>query len=224
MAATRRGGVRRVLGAAALATSAAVLTGCGIHPGSAAVVGSAEIAPDEVDRAADVVCLVDQTVGGVQAVARRKAVELLVGTELIQMWGRAENALPRGSQISPALQQAERDAQLLPARVRQDYLDIVERILAAQQIRFNVGQQELGSQSGSIGSEGAVDEALAAGAEAYDEWLAQSAPEVSVDPRYGSWEGGTLVAGDASLSVAVSDEARQLAGGTGQLPPTQLCS
>ena len=111
---------RRARAAAAAAVGALALAGCGIHPGQAAVVGGTDISPEQVDETAAVVCLVDQTVGGVQAVARSKAVEFLVGAELIQRFGASEGALPTPGQLSqsPALEQIQNDARSLPAAVQ----------------------------------------------------------------------------------------------------------
>ncbi|QWC84229.1 hypothetical protein KLP28_11590 [Nocardioidaceae bacterium] len=206
--------------AAAAAVGALVLTGCGIHPGQAAVVGSTDISPEQVDETAAVVCLVDQTVGGVQAVARSKAVEFLVGAELIERFGASEGALPTPGQLSqsPAIEQIQNDARSLPAAVQQDYVDTITSLLASQQTLVNVGEQRV-----DPAEQANPDAALAAGSAAYSEWLAAESPDVSVDPRYGEWDSGRLVPGDSSLSVAVSDGALAADGG-GELPATQVCS
>ena len=213
---TRSRGMRLTALAGALVLTASA---CGTYPGKAAVVGDTEISPDQVDMTAAVVCIVDQSVGGQQAIARRKAVEFLVGTELIEMFGRDQNSLPTGAQISanPALDQIQRDAAALPADVRSDYVDTITRLVESQQTLINVGFLAA-AEDGS-----GVDGALAAGSAAYSSWLVEDAPEVIVDPRFGQWEGSALVPSDSSLSVAVSDGARQ-AGGGADLPVTQSCS
>ena len=215
----RRSGLGRRARLTALAGAAVLMTSaCGIYPGQAAVVGGTEISPDEVDTTAAVVCVVDQSVGGQQSIARRKAVEFLVGTELIEMFGRDQNALPTGGQVSanPALEQIQQDAATLPADIRQDYVDTITRLVESQQTLVNVGF--LAAAEDGTG----VDGALAAGSSAYSEWLVDQAPEVTVDPRFGQWEGSALVPGDSSLSVAVSEESQQQGGE--DLPATQTCS
>ena len=205
--------------AALAAAGVLALSGCGIHPGKAAVVGSSDISVDEVDTTAAVVCVVDQSVGGVQSIARRKAMEFLIGAELIEEFGRDRGQTPTGSQLSasPALDQIQNDAQTLPEDLRQDYIDIITRLVETQQTLINVGF--LKAAEDGTGADGA----LAEGSQQYSAWLADEAPEVSVDPRFGKWEGSALVPGDSSLSVAVSEMATQAGQGV-DLPATQVCS
>lgn len=214
-----------------VAAATVTLTGCGaLQPGAAAVVGDTRISHEEVDDAAAALCSANLRGAEAQGqptpdlpsqMARVSAVEIMVDSELSQQFGDARGVEPDRQQVSQALAQNAQLVQLLPQGQREEYRELARGYLESQLTMVEAGRQELGADAPE-------DQAIAEGQRLRSEFA--EGLDISVDPRYGSYENGTVRAGGGSLSVAVSDEA--VAGEQGQpggswvanLPPSQKCS
>jgi hypothetical protein len=220
----------RVKLATVAAGAALVLAGCGVHPGTAAVVGSETITHDEVDDIATAVCRAN--VAGAEAAgqqasplpsrgARELAVEVLVETELAQQLGEREGVEANQRAVSQAVAQNEPGLALLEGEQQEDLRAALRDYAESQFMLIEVGRQSLGEQVSE-------DEAVAEGRRILGV-LAESV-DIEIDPRYGRFDNGVFKPGGTSLSVAESERAK---AGTDQqpseafiggLPASQLCS
>jgi hypothetical protein len=223
---------RTVRLSALVAGAALALTGCGMHPGDAAVVGGDTISGAQVDDAAAALCSANITGAKAQGQpapdlatrgARQAAVQLLIDTDLSQQFGKARGVTPDQAQVSSALAQNRQTLTLLPENRKADFEKILRGYAEGQLILIAIGKQELGDPSASD------QKALAAGTQARDKW-AKGNVDVEVDPRYGEWSGGSLHTATGSLSVPVSERAVSGAnmdpdaGWVAGLPSSQKCS
>jgi hypothetical protein len=225
---------RRVkLAAAAVGAAvgaAMVLAGCGVHPGTAAVVGSQPIPHAEVDDVANAVCranVAGAEASGQQASplpsrgARQLAVEILIETTLAQLLGEREGVEANQRAVSQAVAQNEAGLALLEGKQREDLRTALRDYAESQFLLIEIGRRSLGGQVRE-------DEAIAEGRRILGEYA--ESVDVEVDPRYGRFDDGVFKPGGTSLSVAQSDRAKEGAnqqpGGAflGTLPASQLCS
>ncbi len=214
-----------------VAGAALALTGCGLHPGAAAVVGGTTISGGEVDDAAAALCSANIT--GAKANgqpkpelatrgARQAAVQLLIDSELSHKFAESRGVSPDRAKVSNAIAQQKQTVDLLPEATKAAFSDILRNYAEGQLMLMEIGKQELGDPNA------ADDKALAAGTKARDEWAQQV--DVEVDPRYGDWSQGSLHSASGSLSVPVSDRAatganmEPGAGWVAGLPSSQKCS
>jgi hypothetical protein len=212
------------------AAATMAVTGCGVNPGAAAVVGSETITHDEVDDVALAVCSANLATARVSNQplptlasrgAREVALQILVETELSRQFGEEQGVEATGQQISQAVAQNEAGLALLPEDQREDFRTALREYAEGQLILAEIGRQSLG---GNVSEE----QAIAEGQRLRSEFVQDV--EVEVDPRYGSFEDGRFRRGGSSLSVPVSETAR--AGSKAQpgdsfvaaLPASQQCS
>lgn len=220
---------RRLKLAAVAAGAAALLAGCGLHPGAAAVVGSQSISHAEVDDVALAVCRAN--VAGAEASgqpasplpsrgARELAVELLVDTELAQQLGEREGVEADQQAVAQAVAQNEAGLALLDAEQQEQLRSTLRDYAEGQFMLIEVGRKSLGSQVPE-------EEALAEGQRILGEYAASV--DVEIDPRYGSYDESGFRAGGTALSVAASesakegDRARPNDSFIAEMPASQLC-
>lgn len=227
---------RRHRSAALLAAAALLLTGCGsARPGTAVSIGGEEISVAQADRAAEALCL-----GAVQSsqeqgqemqpismgTARRAAVNILAVEQVIRDLMDEYDVQP-GEAYTTTRAEAAAQAERLPERLREDYVDV----MTVQDLLDSVAL-ELGAAA--LREEGVRDPAEEEAGARVNQLLAESWPdadELDLDPRFGLalGEAGGLVPADTSLSVPVSEAA--VAGAAeqpdpayaGSLPAAQRC-
>jgi len=194
---------------ALVAGAALALSGCGLHPGAAAVVGDTTISGAEVDDAAAALCSANITGAKARGEAkpdlaargaRQAAVQLLVDTELSRQFGDAKGVEPEESQVSAALAQNKQTLDLLPESNRADFETLLRGYAEGQLVLITAGRQSLGDATA------AEDAALSEGTKLRNKWV-RSSVDVEVDPRYGTYAQGTLTPASGSLSVPVSENA-----------------
>jgi hypothetical protein len=220
---------RRARLAAVAAGATAVLAGCGLHPGAAAIVGSESIPHEQVDEVAAAVCSANVATSKVanqpppklaNSGAREVALQILLETELSQQFGAHEGVEATPQEVSRAVAQNENGLSLLPEDQREDFRNALREYAESQLLLIEVGRRALGPDASD--SE-ALQEGLRQRA-AYVEGL-----EVEIDPRYGRFAGGSFQRGGTALSVPVSDQAKggvsQQPGANfvGSLPASQQC-
>jgi hypothetical protein len=208
---------RRTKLAAVAAGATAVLAGCGLHPGAAAVVGSETISHEQVDDVAAAVCTANVASSRVSSQppptlansgAREVALQILLETELSQQFGAAEGVEATPQDVSAAVAQNENGLMLLPEDQRQDFRAALRDYAESQLLLIEIGKQALGEDAGD-------NEALQAGLQQRAEYVEQL--DVEVDPRYGRFADGGFKRGGAALSVPVTEQAKS---GASEQPST----
>lgn len=209
--------------------AAAALSGCGMHPGAAAVVGSTTITGDEVDGAARALCSANQAGG--QATgdlasrgARQAALQFLIDNELSRQFAEAEGVEPDQEQVSATLSQNAQGIEAIPKSEREEFTDLLVGFRESELILAEVGAASLEEQGTATP---APEEAASEGARLRADWA--ESIEVEVDPRFGTYAEGGLAPASGSLSVPISDTAK--AGSAGEpgaawvasLPASQKC-
>lgn len=220
---------RRLKVAAVAAGVAAVLAGCGVHPGAAAVVGSETISREEVDDIAVAVCranVAGAEASGQQASpvpsrgAREVAVEILIDTTLARQLGEREGVEPDKGAVNQAVAQNETGLALLEEQQAEDLRAALRAYAESQFMLIELGRR-------SLGTEASDDEAIAEGRRLLDEYARSI--DIEVDPRYGRFDDGVFKPGGTALSVPASDRARDgdqqqpSESFIGELPASQLC-
>lgn len=225
--------VRRAKVLLVAAASMMVLAGCGMHPGAAAVVGDERITPDEVDDAAAALCA--STVRSALSQgqprpelasrgARQAAVQLLLDNELTRQFGEAEGIEPNQQQVSEALRQTAGQIDQLRPGQREVFRDLFKSFQESQLILNEAGRRSLAEQGNP---QPAPEEAASEGARLRQRWARNL--DIEVDPRFGTYDQGTVRPTSGSLSIPASDRARQGANPepgadwTAGLPTSQKC-
>ena len=215
--------------------AAAVLSGCGTHPGAAAVVGDEQISTSTVDDAAAALC--SSTVSAAVAQgqprpdlpsrgARSAAIQLLLDNELSRQFGEAEGIKVDQEAVSSALARSAQQINLLPQPERAHFRALFLGFQVSQSILDQAGSASLAQQGNANPS---PEEASAEGARLRNQWVKQQGIDVEVDPRFGEYANGTVTPTSGSLSIAASDRARQGAADepgqawTAGLPMSQKC-
>lgn len=216
-----------------VAAAATVLSGCGMHPGAAAVVGDERISTHEVDDAAAALC--SSTVESAEAQgqpkpdlasrgARQAAIQLLIDNELSRQFAAAEGVQPNEGSVSAAVDAQRQQINLIPAGERAVFRDLFRGFQESQEILTEAGRQSLAAQGNA---EPTAEEASAEGSRLRQEWAA--GVDVEVDPRFGTFADGTLTPRSGSLSIPASQRAFQGASAepgaewTAGLPLSQKC-
>ncbi len=215
--------------------AATLVSGCGTHPGSAAVVGGERISSSDVDDAAAALC--SSTVSAAEAQgqpkpdlasrdARSAAIQLLLDNELSRQFGEAKGIRVDNRAVTQAMQQSAQQINLLPKPERDDFSALFRGFQESQSILEQAGSASLADQGKDNPT---PDEIAAEGTRLRDEWAAKEGIEVDVDPRFGEYADGSIKPTNGSISIAASDRARQGASDspgeawTAGLPLSQKC-
>jgi hypothetical protein len=205
----RRSRITKV--AAPAAAAAFVLSGCGVHPGAAAVVGDAVITEHQVDAVAEGLC--SANVGGAAANgqpaqdlasrgARQGALQVLLDSELSRQLGEQEGVEPDQEQVSAALARNEQGIAMLPEDQRPAFKDALRTYAEGQLVLLEAGRKSLAEQGQSSPTD---DAALAEGSKLRAAYAKRI--DIEVDPRFGTYSDGNVRPESGSLSVAVSSRA-----------------
>lgn len=200
----------------ALATAAAVvLSGCGVSGGVAARVGGATITADDVNFLADMQCTLLDTAaknplqsGSVPTQPRREVVasmvNALIDSTLNEQLAEKEHADYDRTTYRQAMDRFESAVAVVPAADQARFRDLVGQLYRGQLQLISLAQASLAAQGVLQPTSDQLNQAAAALQEQY-----RSTIEVSVNPRYGPNEQGIAGRVSPSLSVAVSDFAKQ---------------
>lgn len=203
-----RSRTRRASVAAAVAV--VLLSGCGSHPGDAAVVGSESFRNGQVDDVALALCAA-QAAGGQQVAqavpartARQGALGVLVSSALSRQFGESTGVEIERSQVSAAVAASQATIDQLPASRRAAFEETLRSYAEGQLMLIGAGRAQLARRGARNATD---DQALAAGTRLRDAWVRSTKVKVSVDPRYGRFSAGALRPQSGSLSVPVSSSA-----------------
>jgi hypothetical protein len=224
---------RTLRGLVLAATSAAALSGCGAHPGAAAVVGDERITEARVDDVAAALCSAQ---GGAQQTtspqelasraARQGALDILVSGALSHQFGASQGVEPDEEQVAAAISSNQATIDALPAKSRATFTSTLQEYAEGQLMLIDIGREQL-RKSGTANAP--QEQAIAAGTKLRDQWAEKHA-DVTVDPRYGTYANGALQGGSGSLSVPASSRAVDGAkpnpspSWVSALPASQKCS
>jgi len=218
-------------GAAVAAVSAALLlSSCGGNaPGVAATVAGDRITDERVDEFAQVLCSLGGQPGAEAdtptRAARLNSLRILVANELAADIADLEDVDKSGVALTVESINAGRET--VPEGVRDTFDEVVREFAVAEQAILQLGEESL--RDSGQGGDGAINEeaARAEGARLRSEYAAEA--DIDVDPRFGTVEDGVIGPADGSLSVPVSELARQGAveqvedSFVSALPATQKC-
>lgn len=226
-------GARTLRGPLLALVAAFAMSGCGTHPGAAAVVGGETISEDRLDDVALALCSAQSgasETGPAQDLAgraaRQGALGVLLNGALSRQYGESKGVEADQAQVSAAVAANESTIGQLPSSRRSVFRDTLRDYAEGQLILLAIGRSELSKRGTANAPE---DQAIAAGVSMRDAWVKKSL-DVSVDPRYGEFSNGTLAAKGGSLSVAVSSRATEGAkqqpssSWVSALPANQKCS
>lgn len=220
----------RRIKAVAAAAATAVLAGCGVHPGAAAVVGSQTISADRVDEVAQALCTANLRAAEANGQppptlptrgAREVALEILLETELSEQFAAARGVDASPAEVSRAMAQNETGIALLPADQQEQFREVLRGYAETQLELIEIGRR-------SLGRDVPENEAISEGTRLREQFVKKV--DVEVDPRFGTFEDGVFQRGGQSLSVPVSDravdgeKAQPGSSYVASLPPSQLCS
>ncbi len=212
------------------AVAAVLLSGCGLHPGAAAVVGDQVISKQRVDEVAAALCSADAGGSQGQALAsrgaRQGALRVLLDSELSRQFGAATGVEPDQKMVSQALAGNRQTIDALPADQRDAFRQALTDYAEGQLILLDVGQRYLASQGKPTTDQNQV---IAAGRTLRSRF--DKSVDISVDPRYGTFDEakGAMQPTSGSLSVPVSARAADgatpdpSAGWVASLPASQKC-
>lgn len=214
---------------AVLATGTALLLGGCASPDVAATVGDATITVDEVETMTGVECALSESAGqegSAQPVRLRRAASLsrLIDVEVFKVaaeeTGGAYDRETYATELAGLRQQLEPLPEAQRAAAEELFADYLKRILQLRE----VAERGLAEQGVTEPDQAQLEQALQA---EYAE--ARAGLDIEVNPAYGPDEAGVPGGVDGSMSVAVSEYAKQ--AGTAQpgadyvagLSPRMLC-
>lgn len=215
--------------AAVLAAGAAlVLSSCSSNPpGVAADVNGQQITDQQVDDFAKVLCSLSSQGSATSAqpssTARFSSLQILLGDELAA--GMTDVSAVPETAVSQALQQLESSRSTLPESLRGTFDTVAREYAQAQTAIIDVGRKSLEGQGKKNVSD---QDAFTEGERLRTQYASKA--DVEIDPRFGTMENGQLKPGDGSLSVPVSEFAREASAAqpssslVAQLPASQKCS
>jgi len=223
--ARRRPSRRRV---AVLAAGAALLlSSCSTNaPGVAADVNGQRITDKQVDDFAQVLCSLSSQGGSSDqpsSTARFSSLQILLGNELAA--GMTDLSSVPETSVSQAMQQLETSRDSLPESLKGTFDTVAREYAQAQTAVIDLGRKSLEAQGKKNVSD---QDAFTEGERLRTQYASKA--DVQIDPRFGTMENGQLKAGDGSLSVPVSDFAREATAAqpssslVSQLPASQKCS
>lgn len=221
----------KALVTAAVATL--TVSGCGgVAPGTAIEVEDTSVTHERVDAVAAALCSANLESAAARGEAppvipargaREGALQVLLDIALSQEFGEALGVEPNQNLVSRAMGQNEVGLRLLPEDRREAFRTALREYAEGQAMLIQAGRQSLEEGGAATVSD---EQALAEGERLRAEFVESA--DVQIDPRYGSFESGELRLGGQSLSVAVSDGARQAgnpnAAFAAQLPASLQCS
>jgi hypothetical protein len=228
--------VRFRSGVAAIAAAGALLlSGCTVHPGSAAVVNGQSISESRIDDLVLAACNFSERLreqsGGTSATTSMAYLRTFLLNDLINFRISNEAAAQLGLTVSPAKIASVTGSEQIPPGLSSKDHDLMEqyfRDAALSQIQLAVIGAHLKDPSVTDADKVTQsDQTPAAKA-----WLARftAKQDVSINPAYGTWDGQKLVDGQGSLSAPASGDAkhwmslRAAAGNSVEgLPPSQVC-
>lgn len=222
----------RLASAIVVALAVAFLTGCSQQPGTAAVVGGVPISTADVDLLARVQCadLANQgpSAAGSTTVSvasvRIGALSGLIQSELNAQFAAKKHASYDNAQLQAQMAQAAPVLDRLPEADRVPVSGLIESFNRGQLQIAEVGRMALlaqGVRNPTIGNSYNAGQALR------DQFAKKV--KISVNPEYAPGKDGIPGTGDGSMSVPVSDFAKQSASGSPRpswaigLPPNQRC-
>ena len=208
---------RRARAVAAILALPLTLAACGdgVGPGTAAKIDGETISVKEVDDLARVICATQQ--GPEQgekaptAQVRALALNVLLGIRIGEGIGDLDSADKQT--VSQSVRSAAQARALVAEEDRDLFDQVVRDSTAAQLVLDEAAARELQASGGDPTDRQQVQ---TESARLQAEWLEKA--DVEVAPRFGRVSKGQLVAGDGSLSVPVSDDAKDLAGGNSDDP------
>ena len=214
--------------AAVLAAGAALLlSSCSSNPpGVAADVNGQRITDRQVDDFAKVLCsLSSQGASSAQpsSTARFSSLQILLGNELAA--GVADLSSVSETAVSQAMQQLETSRSSLPESQRATFDTVAREYAEAQTAIVDLGRKSLESQGKKNVSD---QDAFTEGERLRTQYASKA--DIEIDPRFGTMKNGQLTPADGSLSVPVSDFAREASAAqpssslVAQLPASQTCS
>jgi hypothetical protein len=209
-------------------SAALVLSSCGGNaPGVAATVEGDQISDQKVDEFAQVLCalggLPGTSSGTPTRTARYNSLNILLSNELAEDVADVDSVDQAG--VQQAVDSLNAGRETVPASVRDTFDEVVREFAVAQQAILELGRESLEAQGDASASDDQA--AFAEGDRLRTEYAAGA--DIEVDPRFGTIEDGALAPADGSLSVPVSDLARQGTaeepedGYVSSLPATQKC-
>ena len=206
------------------AAGAFVMSACSTHPGSAAVVGSESIGGSRLDEVASALCSAQSS--GAQSgqpqelasrAARQGALDVLINGSMSRQYGESQGAEADQEQLASAVDANKATIAKIPADRRGVFRETLVDYATGQLMLGEIGKKELAKQGTTNAT---AEQAVTAGTKLRDAWVKKNLT-VSVDPRYGTFSKGALVAKSGSLSAAVSSGA---VDGSAQAPSSSWVS
>lgn len=196
------------------AAAVMALSGCGFTPGAAAVVDGETITTEEVDEAAQALCAAN--IAGAEARgqtapalasrgARQGALQVLIETELTHQFAAARGVEPNQQQVSQVMAANAAGLAMIPEAEREAFRELLRGFAESQALLLEIGRNALAEQGNPNPTD---EEATAEALRLRQQWAAEHA-EVQVAPKYGEYQDGTLTPGSGSLSIPVSERARE---------------
>ncbi|MGH3443778.1 MAG: SurA N-terminal domain-containing protein [Nocardioidaceae bacterium] len=216
---------------ALVAAAGLLLAGCGAgQVGAAAVVGSNPISTSEVDAVASALCSA-QSGNGTSSQklpsrgARQGALQALLAAEIARQFGHSRGLHANQANVAQSLANDRMGIQSLPADDQDAFRQALQVYAEGRLMLAQVGRKALTAQGTKKISQ---KQAIAAGVQKEGDFAKNL--DIEVDPRFGTFRNGTLVATSGSLSVPVSSRAHNGAKAqpsvdwVSSLPQSQLCS
>lgn len=205
---------RKVRVAALGAAAVMALAGCGLTPGAAAVVGDETITTEEVDDAAQALCAAN--IAGAEARgqtapqlasrgARQGALQVLIESELTHQFAASRGVEANQQQVSQAIEANQFGLSQIPAAEREDFEELLRGFAESQAMLVEIGRASLAEQGQA---EPTDQEATAEALRLRQQWAADHG-QVEVAPKYGDYVEGNLQPDGGSLSIPVSERARE---------------
>ena len=231
---SRRARTPRLAGLAAL--TAISLAGCGsdLHPGTAAVVNGTTISQDSVDDLVSAACDYSQVLrelsGGLDPTLALGSLRTSLTEALITFQLSDEAADELGLTVSNAMVTKVASGNDMPSELDDHTAEVIGDFFR-DAARSNLQQGVIGAheQDDSVTTADKVTQADVTAGATYLRKFAKK-QDITVDPRYGTWDGSTLKTASGSLSDPVSDSAKQatVAPAEGEnpaagLPASQVC-
>ena len=220
--------LRRVLAGIGVAV---LLTACSDPgPGVAAEVNGQQISEQQVDDFAQVLCSLGAAQGSSGGTptgqVRSQALQILITIALTNDMTDVSAHVDQ-QRVSSIEQQMNQSRSTVPEAVQSTFDSVVAQFARSQSATIDLGRQalEAAGKKGPISDQDAYD----AGNRLRTVYAANKA-DIKVDPRFGTMVDGALKAGSGSLSVPVSQSARDADASTpvgshvSGLPASQKCS